>query len=206
MVKGTLNFAVLLGFLHQAIAQMNDPRKPSNATTYSVKDALLAAFSVFFMQCESFLEHQRQMQTRRGKDNAQTLFGVERVPTNNQIKNILDNMSARCLFPIFQWVYQSLNRTGILKSYECLDGNVLVAFDGTEYFSSLKICCEQCSYRTHKNGSVTYFHSAILPVIVAPGKEHVISLVPEFITPQDGSTKQDCEQAAAKRWIIAQEE
>jgi len=53
MIEGTLNSAVLLGFVHQAIAQMNDPRQPSNATTYSVKDALLAAFSVFFMQCES---------------------------------------------------------------------------------------------------------------------------------------------------------
>jgi hypothetical protein len=49
---------------------------------------------------------------------------------------------------------------------------------------------------------VTYFHSAILPVIVAPGKEQVIALAPEFITPQDGNDKQDCEQAAAKRWVM----
>jgi len=29
----------------------------------------------------------------------------------------------------------------------------------------------------------------------------VISLDPEFITPQDGYEKQDCEVAAAKRWL-----
>lgn len=80
-------------------------------------------------------------------------------------------------------------------------GRLLVALDGTEYFSSQKLCCQQCSSRTHKNGSVTYSHSAIVPVIVAPGKEQVIALAPEFITPQDGSDKQDCEQVAAKRWV-----
>jgi hypothetical protein len=40
-------------------------------------------------------------------------------------------------------------------------------------------------------------------VIVAPGQSQVISLAPEFITPQDGCEKQDCEVAAAKRWIAA---
>ena len=64
------------------------------------------------------------------------------------------------------------------------------------------IHCDQCSHRTHKNGSVTYFHSAILPVIVAPGNEQVISLAPEFIRTQDGHHKQDCSQAAAKRWLL----
>jgi hypothetical protein len=36
---------------------------------------------------------------------------------------------------------------------------------------------------------------------VAPGQSQVISLAPEFISPQDGSEKQDSEVAAAKRWI-----
>jgi hypothetical protein len=38
-------------------------------------------------------------------------------------------------------------------------------------------------------------------VIVALGQSHVISLAPEFISPQDGCEKQDSEIAAAKRWI-----
>ncbi len=50
---------------------------------------------------------------------------------------------------------------------------------------------------------MTYSHSAITPVIVAPGNNKVIALPPEFITPQDGHKKQDCETAAAKRWIRA---
>ena len=53
----------------------------------------------------------------------------------------------------------------------------------------------------HKNGTVTYSHSASTPVIVASGNPRVIPLEPEFITPQDGHEKQDCENVAAKRWL-----
>ena len=41
----------------------------------------------------------------------------------------------------------------------------------------------------------------VTPVIVCPGNSKVIPLVPEFVVPQDGYQKQDCENAAAKRWI-----
>ncbi len=79
----------------------------------------------------------------------------------------------------------------------------MLTLDATEYFSSKKIHCPHCCHRHHKNGSTTYFHAAVTPVLVAPGQPQVISLEPEFITPQDGHDKQDCENAAAKRWIAA---
>src|SRR3977135_2843886 len=41
----------------------------------------------------------------------------------------------------------------------------------------------------------------LTPVIVAPHQNKVIPLPPEFIVPQDGHAKQDCENAAAKRWL-----
>jgi hypothetical protein len=46
----TLSFGVLIAYLNQAILRMEDPRQASNAKKYSLKDAVLAAFSVFFMQ------------------------------------------------------------------------------------------------------------------------------------------------------------
>ena len=78
---------------------------------------------------------------------------------------------------------------------------MLVALDATEYYNSQKISCPCCLTRQHKNGKVTYHHQALLPVIVSPNQESVISLPPEFITPQGHSQKQDCEQNAVKRWI-----
>jgi hypothetical protein len=107
----TLSFGVMLGFLQRAIAEIKDPRLASNATRYSIKDTVLGAFSVFFMQCESFLEHQRQMHSRYGQDNAQSLFGLMRIPTTPQIRNILDEIAANRLFRVFTWVYPSSARS-----------------------------------------------------------------------------------------------
>jgi hypothetical protein len=56
-------------------------------------------------------------------------------------------------------------------------------------------------HKDHKDGRRTYYHSAITPVIVKPGCNRVISLEPEFIQNRDGTKKQDCENAAAKRWL-----
>jgi hypothetical protein len=202
MEVAKLSFEALMNYLHTAIQDIPDPRQASNATKYSLSDAFLGAFSVFFMQCESFLEHQRQMNARLGKSNAQTLFGMFEVPSTPQIRNILDGIPDSKLSGVFSSVYQALHREGHLEPFSFL-GGLLIALDGTRYFDSHKICCQNCSSRKHKNGSVTYFHSAILPAIVAPGQSQVISLAPEFIRPQDGHKKQDCEVAAAKRWLTA---
>ena len=162
---------------------------------------MLSAFSMFFMQSQSFLEYQRQMQSRSGKNNVQSIFGVEKIPCDQQIRNILDLISATSLSVVFERIYQFLQNGKHLQRYERLGKNLLICLDGTEYHSSSKISCECCSTRNHHNGKVTYSHTAILPVIAAPNCAEVISLPPEFVTPQDGHEKQDCETAAAKRWI-----
>jgi hypothetical protein len=84
----------------------------------------------------------------------------------------------------------------------------LVALDATWYFdsSSKNIHCKNCSHIQHENGQVTHYHSAITPVIVSPGYSQVVPLQPEFIIPQDGQVKQDCEINAAKRWLQAHAE
>ena len=45
------------------------------------------------------------------------------------------------------------------------------------------------------------FITALTPVFVKSGQSQVLPLPPEFIVPQDGNEKQDCERAAAKRWL-----
>ena len=200
-IRFSLILTTLLSYLNNAIDEIPDPRKPSNAKIHSFSDIVLSGFAVFFMQCKSFLEYQRQVQQQQGKDNAQTFFGIKTIPSDNQIRNVLDQVCAKFFFPIFLSVYLALQQGEYLESYRVLEENLLVAIDGVKYFSSKKVHCQCCSHTQHKDGSITYFHQALLPVIVAPENPHVISLPPEFITPQDGHDKQDCEVQAAKRWI-----
>jgi hypothetical protein len=198
-----LAFAHLVQALHQQLASLPDYRKGKN-TRYAIKDAALGAFAVFFTQSPSFLAYQRTMQQAKGRSNAESLFGIGDIPCDNQIRTLLDPIAPAQLFPGVAGVYAALEEAGHLASWRGFADQLLIALDGTEYFASKEIHCARCSQRTHANGQVTYFHQVITPVIVAPGRHEVIPLEPEFITPQDGHTKQDCEQVAAKRWIERQ--
>jgi len=201
----TLAFDDLVEKFHRILAGLPDHRIGQN-TSYSIKDAALSAFSVFFTQSPSFLAHQRAMQQTKGHSNAESLFGIKQVPCDNQIRNLLDPIAPHYLFPMFEWVCSDLEAVRELDAFRSFGGNLHIALDGVHYFSSKKIHCQNCSQKTASNGVTTYFHSAITPVVVAPGNERVIALEPEFIVPQDGHDKQDCEQAAAKRWINAHAE
>jgi hypothetical protein len=89
------------------------------------------------------------------------------------------------LFPVFEGVYAALERVGYMSACRSFAAQLLIALDGTEYFTSQEIHCERYSQRSHPSGRVTYVHQVIRPVIVAPGKHDVLTLEPEFITPQD---------------------
>ena len=56
-------------------------------------------------------------------------------------------------------------------------------------------------YPPRSDGGVECFHAFLGATIVAPGHHQVLPLPPEFIAPQDGAEKQDCERCAAKRWL-----
>ncbi len=195
-----LDFEGLVGQFRSIVQQFPDNRTGQNKT-YSMEDAALSAFSIFFMQSPSFLEHQKRMERTKGRSNAQTLFGMHKIPSDNQTRNLLDGVSPSYLYPVFTNIVKELERTGHLDKFRSLNGDLLVPLDGTQYFSSHKLNCQNCSTQEHKNGLITYSHKAITPVIVAPGNNKVLNLPPEFITPQDGHDKQDSENAAAKRWF-----
>jgi len=141
------------------------------------------------------------MQKNKGLNNANSLFGIQTIPSDNHIRNVTDVIPPSHVFPVFIRIIEDLKNLGYLDTLRSYNRNLLCALDGTQYFSSKKIHCENCNTKEHKNGKVTYSQSAITPVFVAPGIDKVISLPPEFITPQDGNSKQDCENAAAKRWL-----
>ena len=195
-----LSFEAMVSYLDDALELFPDKRSGYN-TVYSLKDAGLGAFAVFFTQNPSFLSFQQTMEQTKGSSNAQSLFQLKNTPCDNHIRSLLDPVPPCYVFPVLQTIVGALHEGGHLKRWRCLGGQLLIALDGTRYFSSQRIHCQQCSRTEHHNGTTTYSHTAITPVIVAPGEDKVITLEPEFITPQDGHEKQDCETAGAKRWL-----
>jgi len=197
-------FESLLAGLRTVCADFPDARRsPDPELDYSMADIELSAFSLFFMQSESFLSYQRRLEKGHGTSNCHSLFGMKKIPTDNYIRLMLDPVSPESLQPCFDQVIKQLRERDGLKVFQRLAGRTLVALDGTEYFCSQKLSCPQCLTRKRANGKSEHYHAMLAATIVAPGHNMVLPLMPEFITPQDGAEKQDCERNAAKRWLNA---
>jgi hypothetical protein len=194
--------APLIDGFKSLCATFPDQRKGGN-TVYDMTDAGMAAFSTFFMQSPSFLAQQTALARGRGTSNCQTLFRMARIPTDNCIRSLLDPVPPETLYPMFGQTLAALKSGGGLVPFQRLGGNVLIALDGTEYFRSQKLSCPNCSSRARANGKTEHFHQMVSAAMVAPGLDRALPLEPEFITPQDGAEKQDCESRATARWLAA---
>jgi hypothetical protein len=180
-------------------ASLPDRRKgPLPAGAYTMADIGLSAFSLFFMGSPSFLAYQRTLAEGQGRSNCQTLFGISAIPSDNYIRQMLDGAPTAAFDPLFM---KAIETPGVLAPFQRLGGRSLVALDGTEYHCSRKVHCARCSSRKRSDGGTEYFHAFLGASIVAPGHQHVLPLAPEFIAPQDGAEKQDCERNAVKRWL-----
>ena len=196
----SLQFDQIISLIREGLAGLPDKRGGTN-THYTIEDIALSAFSVFFMQSPSFLDFQRQMGRSKGRHNAASLFGVQEVPSDNQIRSVLDGAPAAKLYGLFDRITEEVQRRGLLDQFRSVGGDLLVTLDGTEYYRSSRISCPHCHERTKADGQKEYYHRLITPAIVKAGRKDVLALAPEFIGGGDGESKAEGEHTAAKRWL-----
>jgi hypothetical protein len=190
----------LLADLRAACASFPDFRK-GRSGNIAVADFGVSAFAMFFMQSMSFLAFQRTLEKGGGRCNCQSLFGIGKIPSDNYIRTTLDGADPALLAPCFERLEGLLAQEPMRKAFGRLDGRTLIAWDGTEFFCSQNIGCAHCLTRKRSNGKTERYHCMLAATVVAPGHTKIVPLMPEFIAPQDGAEKQDCERNAVKRWF-----
>ena len=191
-----LSADALFHLVRSGFATIPDPR--GEDVDISLTDALMSAFAMFSLKVPSLLAFDKE----RAEGNLHTIYGIERVPCDTRMREILDPVSPKWLRPVFKSVFRQLQRGKALEAMAFLDGHYLLALDGTGYFSSQTIHCASCLHKVHRNGSVTYSHQMLGAAIIHPDMRAVIPLMPEPIGKHDGTGKNDCERNAAKRFII----
>jgi hypothetical protein len=187
----------LFRLLHSIFSSIPDSR--SGEVEIPLDDVLMSAFAMFSLKDPSLLafDHRRQ----NPNDNFRTIFGINRVPCDSQMRAILDPVDPKGLRTSFLEIFRLLQRGKVLERFVYLDGCYLVSLDGTGYFSSTKIHCASCLEKHHRNGTVSYSHQLLGATLVHPDLKEVIPLAPEPIIQQDGHTKNDCERNATRRWL-----
>lgn len=199
-VKKHLGFTGLRKILSKRFLQVEDTRDPDKAT-YGLHDFFMTAFAMMYFQDPSLLAFQRRLHKACNLNNLKTMFNVESIPKDTQLRDILDHAPTDELESTFADILYQLQRNKHLQMYQFLNSRYLVPVDGSQYFSSKKICCSGCLKKEKPEGEIRYNHQILQAVIVHPDMKQVLPLAPEPIHNKDGSTKQDCEINAGKRII-----
>ena len=195
-----LRFLALRDSLACHIDLIPDQRQ-AGKISYGLRDCYLSGFAMFFLQDPSLLEFQRRFQQTIQSNNLSTVFGVEQIPADSQLRELIDSHAYEPLLGVYAQWFHRLRRSRLLERYQVLNGHYLITIDGSGYFGSERICCSKCLHKQRKDGSVHYSHQILQATLVHPEMKQVIPLAPEFIRNTDGTTVQDCETKAGKRLL-----
>jgi hypothetical protein len=187
----------LLSMVRAEFDQVPDQR--ADNASLDLADALMSGYALFALKDPSLLAFDERRTSDR---NLHTIFKIGQVPSDTQMRTLLDEVNPADLRPLYRRVHRALATRGQLRPYRFLEGSYLVSLDGTGYFSSKKVHCPACQQKVNaKTGEITYYHQLLGGVIIHPDLPQVIPLMPEPILRLDGEAKNDCERNAAKRFL-----
>jgi hypothetical protein len=189
-----LSASGLYRIVRQGFSRSKDQRAEN--IVIKLKDALMAGFAMFSLKDASLLAFD---QRRQADSNLKRVYGIDEIPSDTQMRAILDEVEPDELRLVFKDIFQQLQRGKELEKMKYM-GGYLVSLDGTGYFTSKTVHCANCLERKNKRtGAISYAHQALGAAIIHPERREVLPLPPEPIIKQDGTKKNDCERNAAKR-------
>jgi hypothetical protein len=197
IIRKHLNADALFAALRKEFEKVPDHRATNGSIPLG--DALMSGFAVFSLKHPSLLDFDRRRQS--GDPNLMRVFGIQKVPCDSQMREILDPVDPQALRKPFRAVFSRLQRGKALEQLTFLDGHYLVSGDGTGFFYSTKLNNDKCLTKDSRTAGKVYHQMFYGAALVHPDYREVIPFAPEFITKQDGETKNDCEREASKRFL-----
>src|SRR5712692_3876537 len=204
----SLTLETIVDLLATTCDTLEEPRA-ADQLTYRLHDTLLSGFALMFFQHPSLLQFQRAMQQKRRRCNLQTIFGVQEVPSDTQMREILDGVEPEPLRAVLPQLCEKVRRAGwggrfttTLPGGQHQGTYYTVALDGSEYFHSTTIQCPHCLRQPDPKGRVHYSHLVVGATLVRAGSHQVLPIDAEEVrNPTAESQPQDCELTAGKRVI-----
>ena len=144
----------------ECFSAIPDPRQQGKCN-YNQHDILMSAFACMFFQDPSLLHFQKRLEQNHQRNNLRNIFNVQNIPSNNQLRDVLDEISSEALAPIFKDFYEKLRRHKHFEDYAILPNVLMCTIDGSQYHSSTLISCSCCLTKEHKTGEITYSHSVL---------------------------------------------
>ena len=198
-----LTFEAFRDELATTFAQIADPRDPSRLT-WEMPAVLMSAFAMLFFQHPSLLEYQRRMKQQTGQSNLEQVFRVVAIPSDTQMREILDGVPPEPLRRVLPHTFEQMRRVGwTVRFVTAVAGKKYypIVLDGSEYFHSTQIHCPHCLHQRQTNGETHYSHVVVSATVTRAGSHAILPLDVEEVSNREEQEVQDCELTAAKRLV-----
>ena len=198
-MKGMLSCSNLLQLVRNSFSRINNVSK--RTPTISLADNLMSGFALFSLKYPSLLQFDLHATEEMVKHNLSSVYGINNIPSDTQMRERLDEIEPDQLRRTFKSLFAQCQRSNRLELFKYYDDRYLMPLDGTGYFQSAEVHCDNCCVKNHRDGRVTYYHQMLSGVIVHPNHKVALPFAPEAIMKSDGSTKNDCERRSAERFL-----
>lgn len=134
--------------------KVTEHRKNTENIKITMTDALKSGFAVFSLKCPSLLSFEERAFSVEEGENIKSLYGIDRIASDTQLRDILDPVSPKEIAPAFKRVFAETQRGKELESFVWgVNKSYLGALDATGFFSSSNIKCEHCLVKNLKSKS-----------------------------------------------------
>ena len=118
------------------------------------------------------------------------------------MREVLDELDpAKYLRRPFKKLFSEFQRSKYLELFKFYENRYLLPLDGTGYFYSDDVHCDNCCEKHHKDGRISYYHQMLAGALVHPAYKIALPFAPEPIMKSDGAKKNDCERRSAERFL-----
>ncbi len=200
-IKKHLGFTGLRRVLSKRFNRIPDHREKA---AHRMHDVLMGGLAMMYFQDPSLLQFEEHLRCPKIESNLKGMFALESIPSDTQMRDVMDEVASEELKPAFRDFFRLLQRGKHLEEYRVFNNYYLCVVDGSEYFGSEKVHCPSClsqEIKKKRETIIRYSHQIVQAAIVHPKKSQVIPLAPEEVKNTDGKEKQDCETNAGKRLL-----
>lgn len=116
----------------------------------------MSGLAMFSLKFPSLLKFDEGKNENKIKHNLKTLFQIQRTPSDTYMRERNDEVDHRDVRKAFKQVFSAVQRGKELEEFSYLDNHYLLPGDGTGFFSSHSVQCENCCVKHHNKCHIKF--------------------------------------------------
>ena len=147
----------LFGTIYHEFKKIKPPQElAARKNPISLTDCLMSGLAVFSLKFPSLLKFDERREEDKIKHNLKTLFHVQQTPSDTYMRERLDEVVPESLRKAHKKIFSHVQRGKLLEEFTYLEDRYLLPGDGTGFFSSNTVHCDNCCVKHHNRCHIKF--------------------------------------------------